>query len=75
MRKVLSESLLNSRPVEYIDTHDRDFRSPTSSESSGDTDKAFIEKFKALGYIDGGAAPSNQKIEMGPRRTDQKQDE
>jgi hypothetical protein len=52
MKSVVSRELLDARPIRHIDSHDIDFRPPTSSRSSRKGNKAFIEKFAALGYID-----------------------
>jgi len=51
MKEVISEEQLNKRPPDYVETHDIDFRPPTSSMSSGDSDKAFSRRFKELGYF------------------------
>ncbi len=67
MKSVVSEELMKSRPVEYVRTHDIDFRPPTSSKSSKDGDRAFIERFEALGYIDGDSGRSVPDFEMGKR--------
>lgn len=51
MKKVVSPELLDRRKVEFIDSHDIDFRPPTRSASSKSGNKAFIEKFEQLGYL------------------------
>jgi len=68
MKSVVDESLLASRPVEHIDSHDVDFRPPTSSRSSHKGDKAFREKFAALGYIDSDGGENTSEFKLGPGR-------
>jgi hypothetical protein len=51
MKKVVEPDLLEKRNVEFIDSHDIDFRPPTRSASSREGNKAFIEKFEQLGYL------------------------
>ncbi|MBU0754643.1 MAG: alkaline phosphatase family protein, partial [Planctomycetes bacterium] len=67
MRNVVDPDLLARRPVEHIDSHDTDFRPPTSSRTSRKGDKAFLEKFAALGYIDAaGGETEVPDFQMGP---------
>ncbi len=67
MSKVVSPDLLAVREVKKVETHDTDFRLPTYSKSSQEGDRAFIEKFEALGYIDasGSTRNSGSEFKMG----------
>jgi hypothetical protein len=51
MKKIMRQDFLASRPIEHVDTHDTDFRPPTSSRISRAGEKAFTKKFKDLGYF------------------------
>ena len=59
MKNVVGAGLLDARPVEFIDSHDVDFRPPTASRSSRAVNQAFVSRFKDLGYIDGSGAAQN----------------
>jgi predicted AlkP superfamily phosphohydrolase/phosphomutase len=67
MKSVVDPHLLDARPVEYVDTHDVDFRPPTSSRRSIAGEKAFIKNFSGLGYIDGGKSDASE-FKMGPKK-------
>lgn len=68
MKGLVTDALLQSRAIAHIDSHDVDFRPPTSSRSSRKGDKDFIERFEALGYIDGeGKDRVSSDFKMGPK--------
>jgi len=51
LKDILTMDQRESRPVEFVESHDEGFRPPTPSESSEEADKEFIERFRKLGYI------------------------
>lgn len=66
MKAVVEAGLLERRPVEFIDSHDVDFRPPTASRTSREANQAFVDRFRDLGYIDGsGAAAGVPTYRMG----------
>lgn len=65
MKNLVSQDLLNVREVEYIESHDVDFRMATPPKASRENDRAFTKRMLELGYI---GRSESAEYKMGPRK-------